>query len=616
MPLPKSLRPFLASIGALALTGAVLGQQSPPTGTSPTAPPSRDPAPAATPPMVAPPARTPVRPGRAPIAPAERVPGAVNVPTKTAAPAQDLDATPIFRFEPEELDLGELQPETPKSGKVKIYNISDKPITIAKAIPSCGCTTPEWPKEPIAPGSFGEMTITLKAGAKAGIPLTKHVNLQVDGHAPVRYTLHGHVPEYVKITPEILEAPGNGDRPPTPSVTFTSVDGTPFRITNFTPAIAMAEDAAKAAEKPGTEHVIRIDWQKWTDSGRVFRANATIEHPKVTSLAMAIRRPIDRGSQNPQTATGNTPPSLRPGQNAAAARTPPSGLVFAAQRGDVEDVKRRLAAGEDPNAFDPASMRTALHWAAKNNNVEVIDALVAGGADVRVVEKMGRPPISLAAESGSVAAIERLLKAKADPNARDEYGGSPVLWASGLGTPEAVKALLDAGADPNVQDSNGITPLMWAANVGDPRNVAVLASSKGLDLNAVDKVSGETALMRAARNGKLDAIKVLVDSGATVDTRSRDGWTALLFACQSGNLETVKALVGAKADLKATGPGGLNAADLAARRKDGEGQKVSEFLKGNNVQPSNPVATTPATSDSKPAASAAGTGTTAPTKGG
>lgn len=588
---PRPISKILIIALASAMVGgiAVAQQTAPPADKKPASPPDSGvremPVNTGTS-RTAPPGTRPVRPGE--VSPTNRAPGAVNV-AKGAAD-EVVDSTPVIRLEPAELDLGEMMPDTPKSGKVKIVNISDKPVTITRAIPSCGCTTPTWPKDPIPPGGSGEMEITLKPGAKAGIPLTKNVTLQIEGHSPVRYTLRGTVPEFVRIAPDIVEAPGSPDRPVSNTVKFTSVDGTPFRLTNVTPPILMAEDAQAAAQTAALEHTVRIDWDKWSSAGRVFRATFATDHPKASSLAVMIRRPIERNSQvDPATSISRTADGSQP------VRPAQTGVVFAAQRGDVAEVTRRLAAGDDPNTFDPTSMRTALHWAAKSNNVEIIDALIKGGADVRVVEKMGRGPLALAAESGSTAAIQRLLDAHADVNARDEHGGSPILWAAGLGSPEAVKLLLDAGADANIQDSNGMTPLMWAANVGDPKNVAVLASAPKINLDATDKVSGETALMRAARNGKIEAIKILVERGAAVDSKNQQQMTALLFACQTGNMEAVKIIVGNKADVNVKDARGRNALDLAAARSDPEGKRIAEYLANELKLTGNPpVAGSPA----------------------
>jgi len=54
-------------------------------------------------------------------------------------------------------------------------NSGNAPLIISKATGSCGCTVPSWPKEPIAPGAKGE--ITVKYDTKRPGPITKSVTI-------------------------------------------------------------------------------------------------------------------------------------------------------------------------------------------------------------------------------------------------------------------------------------------------------------------------------------------------------------------------------------------------------------------------------------------------------
>ena len=40
-----------------------------------------------------------------------------------------------------------------------VSNTGDMPLVITRVIASCGCTTPEWPKEPVAPGKNAEIKV-------------------------------------------------------------------------------------------------------------------------------------------------------------------------------------------------------------------------------------------------------------------------------------------------------------------------------------------------------------------------------------------------------------------------------------------------------------------------
>jgi len=575
-------RLVVASMASLVAASALFAQAAPPAdgGTKPASNEQQKPdAKPAAPPTAK---RTPVQLSQGAQRPANqrsggpvldtssRGPVPINVSKEAPAVDESLDTTPIIRFEPEEMNFGEMQVDVPQTGKVKIVNISDKPISIARAIPSCGCTTPIWPKEPIPAGESAEMEITLKPGGRAGVPLNKTITLQIDGHAPIRLNVKGTIPEYVKIVPELMEAPGNSGRAPSESVVFTAVDGTPFKITSMTPAIGIAEDMADAAQNARTEQKVRIDWDKWAESGRVFRAQFASDHPKASSLNVMIRRPVERPAA--ADAGARTP------RDPAATRVPPSGLVFAAQRGDLAEVTRMLESGQDANQADPGTQRTALHWAAKNGKIEIVEALLAKGASIKATDRTGRTPLALAAEGGSVESLRRLLKEGSDINARDQLNGTPIQWAAALGSPEAVQFLLDSGADPNIADGNGMTPLIWAANLGNPRNVEVLLASGKVNVEAADLLTGDTALMRACRNGKTESVTMLVGKGAKLEVRNRQGMTPFLLACQNGSLEKIKAVVAGKPELMVTDTRGWNAVDYARSRADAERDAVLTYL--------------------------------------
>lgn len=78
-------------------------------------------------------------------------------------------------------DFGEIKES---DGKVayafKINNKGDFPLVITRVIASCGCTTPEWTKEPIAPGGSGDIKITYDPKGRPG-PFAKTISVYSNG---------------------------------------------------------------------------------------------------------------------------------------------------------------------------------------------------------------------------------------------------------------------------------------------------------------------------------------------------------------------------------------------------------------------------------------------------
>lgn len=62
----------------------------------------------------------------------------------------------------------------------KIKNAGDAPLVLTRVVASCGCTTPEWTKEPIAPGQTGDIKITYDPKDRPG-PFTKPVSVYSNG---------------------------------------------------------------------------------------------------------------------------------------------------------------------------------------------------------------------------------------------------------------------------------------------------------------------------------------------------------------------------------------------------------------------------------------------------
>ena len=568
----------LALVGSLcgSISSAGLAQTPPPTQVAP---------PSAAPPAQAPPAKQKPTSSASDGILSRQNSAANRDLSATRAPSEAItvggapgakppvDSTPVstgpapIAFDPPILDLGEMQADVPKTGKLMIRNISDKPVTIARAIPGCGCTTANAPKDPIPVGGSTEMEITLKPGPKQGVHLSKRVTFQIDGAAPIVLTVEGTVAAYVTVTPDVIEGAAKvGDTTTSADgkLVVAAADGQAFKITGVNPMVvaSFSTDAAK-------EHIVNIDWAKWEEQGRAIKLTISTDHPKASAVSVMIKRPMLAGDR----------PSPPPA-NARTVATPSSELVIAAQSGDLEKVKALLAvAGTNVNQVDPETGRTALHWAARENRGEIVTLLLESKADINAQDRTGKGPITLAAETGSADATLRLANAGASLTNRDSIGGTPLSWACGLGTAETVEILLNKGADATIIDVNGLSPLIWAAGIGKPESVAILLKrNPNLDLNLKDGVTGDSALMRAVRSGKVESVRLLIEAKADVNSVNKQGYSPMQLAALSGSPDKVKLLIAAKADLNLKDATGRTALDLAQRRTDASGAEIASLL--------------------------------------
>lgn len=79
--------------------------------------------------------------------------------------AENVNATEIT-FEHNMFDFGTINEDDLVNHKFKFKNTGKNPLLITNASASCGCTVPNWPKEPIAPGQSGEIDVTFNSAGK------------------------------------------------------------------------------------------------------------------------------------------------------------------------------------------------------------------------------------------------------------------------------------------------------------------------------------------------------------------------------------------------------------------------------------------------------------------
>lgn len=89
-------------------------------------------------------------------------------------PAVDPKA-PEIKFEKETHDFGSIPQGTPATYEFVFKNTGKSNLTITNASASCGCTTPDWTREPIKPGKTGVVKATYNAASPGGF--TKSVTV-------------------------------------------------------------------------------------------------------------------------------------------------------------------------------------------------------------------------------------------------------------------------------------------------------------------------------------------------------------------------------------------------------------------------------------------------------
>jgi ankyrin repeat protein len=259
-------------------------------------------------------------------------------------------------------------------------------------------------------------------------------------------------------------------------------------------------------------------------------------------------------------------------------------LADAVQREDRTAVRSLLQQKVDVNSPQGDGM-TALHWAAFNDDLETARVLIAAGANIKAATRDGAiTPLLIACTNGNAPVIQALLNAGADANSASAEGATALMKAGVSGNAEAVKVLIDHGANVNAKDgAHGQTALMFAAAENRPAAIKVLMARGADSKITTNKVSlerptidddgnpikprpapkpgdlvgialaerrvapnvmgGFTALHFAARDGRLDAVRALVEAGVDINQVSADKSTPMVIAVSNGHYELGKYLL-------------------------------------------------------------------------
>ena len=128
---------------------------------------------------------------------------------------------------------------------------------------------------------------------------------------------------------------------------------------------------------------------------------------------------------------------------------------------------------------------------------------------------------------------------------------------------DGVRLAIADGADVNKPFGDGLTPLCRASALGEWRILKLLIAANaevdaapvrepGAAVSAVAEQvvdAGFAALHWAAREDKLECVRLLIEASATIDVRATDDITPFMMACKSGNHECAKLLHRAGADV-------------------------------------------------------------------
>ena len=122
-------------------------------------------------------------------------------------------------------------------------------------------------------------------------------------------------------------------------------------------------------------------------------------------------------------------------------------LLTAARHDKLEVVKQLIKSGAAVTSVEPQTKSTALHYAAANDNVEMVEFLIQERAKCSATDINGATPIVVAAENQNWNAVRAIVKAKPESESKDRGYGRAAVLAAFHSRWDELSILIAAGAD-------------------------------------------------------------------------------------------------------------------------------------------------------------------------
>lgn len=215
---------------------------------------------------------------------------------------------------------------------------------------------------------------------------------------------------------------------------------------------------------------------------------------------------------------------------AGEARAKELDLCRAIVAGNRQAVQAALAEGVNPNAYSEDKRGSLLREAVMHRHSEIVRDLLSAGAVATYVDADQKSLLHLAAAYAGADIVQSLLKAGADPMHPGNNGATPLHDAVWRRNAETIKALLPAYAAVNFSPDgryNGF-PIGMAISSGRLDIVRLFLDS-GLNVND-KRFSSRPLLHQAAMENRPAVVKMLLEAGANRLRKDEQGKTAADYA--------------------------------------------------------------------------------------
>lgn len=247
-------------------------------------------------------------------------------------------------------------------------------------------------------------------------------------------------------------------------------------------------------------------------------------------------------------------------------------LHAASKNGHKDVVELLISKGFDVNELDN-DVENSLHVASRSDFPCVIELLISSGVKINKANKYGKNALHLAAEKGNLKSAEILISKGIDLNKKNKYGMNALHISCIKGSKGLVELLVSNGIGMFEEDNNGNFAFNLAAEKGH-KEVVEFFISKGIELECYD------CLHVASLHGHEDLIKLLLSSGLSINSKTKDLQNSLHFASKMGHIKVCELLILNGIELQDQDEKGENALHITCRHGHKE---LAEFLISKSI---------------------------------
>jgi ankyrin repeat protein len=287
------------------------------------------------------------------------------------------------------------------------------------------------------------------------------------------------------------------------------------------------------------------DLEMTCDHGTAYDIAVTLKHADALPLLMPLSREMSNAAAAGDVPTVRRLLAKRPALANGSAGESWTPLDRAARAGQVAVMEVLLAAKADVNSRG-STKQTPLFGAANEGRIEAVNLLLGAGAAIDAADEKGRTALIYILSSKHDDIMKLLIEKGTNVNAKDTDGDSALDLAVSFGKYELADLLRAKGATGQI----GSHEIFQAAGAGDMARLQLLLKADP-QLANLKSQRNWTPLGTAATSGRLEAVKLLLETGAEVNAADNYGNTALSAAAFHGQTEIVRLLLAKGANPKA-----------------------------------------------------------------